>query len=131
MKPSKPTCKQRSKVLFPGFSLLYKLQTKTKAKKLFTFLSLPFCSNFWQRPTFFQSDEHSRPSSEHYSLLSSSEEDEELVPLRKHSVSFIKKIGPVMKTFAKSPQQTTKVGKASKQIFNKSQQGLPNSPPTN
>ena len=81
--------------------------SQTKAKK--TFLSLPFCSNFWQRPTFFQSDEHSRPSSEHYSLLSSSEEDEELVPLRKHSVSFIKKIGPVMKTFAKSPQQTTKV----------------------
>ena len=78
---------------------------KQKLKKLFTFLSLPFCSNFWQRPTFFQSDEHSRPSSEHYSLLSSSEEDEELVPLRKHSVSFIKIIGLVMKTFAKSPKQ--------------------------
>ena len=82
---------------------------KQKLKKLFTFLSLPFCSNFWQRPTFFQSDEHSRPSSEHYSLLSSSEEDEELVPLRKHSVSFIKIIGLVMKTFAKSPKQTIKV----------------------
>ena len=110
-------------MLFLGFST--PLQTaklpKQKLKKLFTFLSLPFCSNFWQRPTFFQSDEHSRPSSEHYSLLSSSEEDEELVPLRKHSVSFIKKIGPVMKIFAKSPQQTTNVGKASKQIFNKSQ----------